>query len=141
MSPRPATAATAAAAAGGHALPEPEPEPDQAPRTTGSSLLLARCLELELGALVLAAAAALAVLCFGVVLLSVNTLRFAIYLELLRQSATPRDLVNAAGAVILVASIIWRDRQCLIPAQAACGWLAALELEAGPPDEPDEPED
>ena len=95
---------------------------------------------MELGPLVLAAAAACGALCFGVVLLSVNTLRFAIYLELLRRSATPRDLVNAAGAVILVASTIWRDRQYLTVAVAACGWMAALELEAGP-DEVDELED
>jgi len=56
-----------------------------------------------------------------------STVRFFVYLELLRQAAAPRDLVNAGGALVLLASIVWRDRQYLTVAVAACGWLAALE--------------
>jgi hypothetical protein len=36
--------------------------------------------------------------------------------------------VNIAGAVLLVASIRWRDRQYLTIATTAAGWMATLEM-------------
>ena len=130
------------------AAEDPAAPDDGAHAPPAGSSLLARLVALELGPLVIAAAAACAVACLAVVLLAVkcdppptptrrvcrltrgvarSTVRFFVYLELLRQAAAPRDLVNAGGALVLLASIVWRDRQYLTVAVAACGWLAALE--------------